>query len=50
MVADKQGQDALAVRGILENAVAGFKPNSPLADLLSGVAEKVPAEGKTSFH
>ncbi|MEX1214269.1 polysaccharide biosynthesis protein [Saccharospirillum sp.] len=43
-------QDALSARDILEKAVKGFKPNSPLVDLLSGVGEKAPVEGKTSFH
>ena len=52
LVAAEQGQDALAARGILEEAVVGFKPSSPLADLLSGVAEKVAVSDvdKTSYH
>ncbi|MEP4546001.1 MAG: nucleoside-diphosphate sugar epimerase/dehydratase [Saccharospirillum sp.] len=52
LIAAEQGQDALVARGILEKAVAGFKPSSPMVDLLSGVAEKAPGPGveKQSFH
>ena len=52
LVAAEQGRDALVARGILEEAVVGFKPSSPLADLLSGVAEKVAVSDvdKTSYH
>ena len=52
LIAAEQGQDALVARGILEKAVAGFKPSSPMVDLLSGVAEKAPIKGldKPSFH
>ncbi|MCH8532904.1 MAG: polysaccharide biosynthesis protein [Saccharospirillum sp.] len=52
LVVAEQTQDALSARGILEKAIKGFKPSSPLADLLSGVAEKAPEKGidKKSVH
>ncbi|MHA7879528.1 MAG: polysaccharide biosynthesis protein [Saccharospirillum sp.] len=50
LTAAEQTQDALAARGILEKAVSGFKPSSPLVDLLSGVAEVLAVDGKASFH